>query len=222
MWCLYKRSAENYHDFTTSRKNSCDYSALVTEIFVFLSWACTLFRSLDREYWVKKGTNLAPSVTAFANYQQLSAIWWTQLTHNIKLCIKLQSFCHNWVLTIACICFYRDLACMPPLQAYSTPGLSQSDSCHYYDIVLLILFNSQQTRCWRVPNDSRASAEELKGVLTGIVKMESYVNVINTILNTSESLQNNSVTLTLFATILQQVINDTYTWVCYEWLCIEA
>ena len=105
---------------------------------------------------------------------------------------------------------------MPPLQAYSTPGLSQSDSCHYYDIVLLILFNSQQTRCWRVPNDSRASAEELKGVLTGIVKMESYVNVINTILNTSESLQNNSVTLMLFATILQQVINDTYTWVCYD------
>ena len=77
-----------------------------------------------------------------------------------------------------------------------------------------VLPKPQETRCWRIPDDSRVTAEELKGVLAGIARMESYVTLIE---NVRDLPQDNSFNLmSLFSTIMQQVLSDTYLWVCYQ------
>jgi len=44
-----------------------------------------------------------------------------------------------------------------------------------------VLLKPQETRCWWIPDDSRATAEELKVVLAGIARMESYIILIENV-----------------------------------------
>ena len=76
-----------------------------------------------------------------------------------------------------------------------------------------VLLKPQETRCWRIPDDSRATAEELKVVLAGVARMESYVTLIENVPDLPQD--NSSNMLSLFSTIMQQVLSDTYLWVCY-------
>jgi len=76
-----------------------------------------------------------------------------------------------------------------------------------------VLLKPQETRCWWIPDDSRATAEELKVVLAGIARMESYIILIENVPDLPQD--NSSNMLSLFSTIMQQALNDTYLWVCY-------
>ena len=70
-----------------------------------------------------------------------------------------------------------------------------------------VLLKPQETRCWRIPDDSRATAEELKVVLAGVARMESYITLIENVPDLPQD--NSSNMLSHFSIIMQHVLSDT-------------
>ena len=84
-----------------------------------------------------------------------------------------------------------------------------------YTIYSHTCFAPQQTRCWRIPDESRATAEELKIMLAGIARMENYLAIIQNMPEQPQSNNSRPNTLSLLSTIMQQVVGDAYRWVGY-------